>query len=127
MPFGMRPSQTVLVQVRLLADTQLELTKALGTELDATGFLGNIRSRRCLISSELLVDDQGVVMCLFSGAHLENATSLCMLSLTLSLHAAHVDYTASAKAVSCYSYILLFEMYKRVDIHPCKSWALPEI
>ena len=33
-------------QVRLLADTQLELTKALGTELDAAAKLGTTRSRR---------------------------------------------------------------------------------
>lgn len=33
-------------KVRMLADTQLELTKALGVEFDATGFLGSVRSKR---------------------------------------------------------------------------------
>ncbi|KAK9800359.1 hypothetical protein WJX73_009994 [Symbiochloris irregularis] len=33
-------------KVRLLADTQLELTKALGTTLDAEGMLGSKRTRR---------------------------------------------------------------------------------
>lgn len=35
-----------MLQVQLLADTQLDLTKKLGTELDATGFLGSKRTKR---------------------------------------------------------------------------------
>lgn len=43
---GKTSSNDVIVQVRMLADTQLELTKALGVEFDATGFLGSVRSKR---------------------------------------------------------------------------------
>ena len=46
-------------QVRMLADTQLELTKALGVELDAAPMLGSVRSKRsdshvsCLVAGLL--------------------------------------------------------------------------
>ncbi len=38
-----------LPQVRLLADPQAELAKALGVDFDATPVLGSVRSKRCAI------------------------------------------------------------------------------
>ena len=39
-----------IAQVRMLADPQAELAKALGVDFDASGMLGNVRSKRYALS-----------------------------------------------------------------------------
>ncbi len=45
------PDPDPCLQVRMLADPQAELAKALGVDFDASGMLGNVRSKRCALSS----------------------------------------------------------------------------